>query len=62
VVSAPWRAMNVMAFLPGRTEASSSTCIVSCLLRNRLGPDATFLVGGAIGLLGTAWSWLRVKG
>jgi MFS family permease len=26
-----------------------------------IGPDLTFLIGGTVGLLGTAWFWLRVR-
>ena len=29
--------------------------IVAALLWSRIGPDATFLIGGGIGLVGTAW-------
>jgi hypothetical protein len=35
--------------------------IAAYLLWSWVGPDTPFLIGGTIGLMSTAWFWLRVK-
>jgi MFS family permease len=44
-----------------RSFAFCPAPLISYLLWRWLGPQATFLIGGIIGILGTAWFWLRVK-
>ena len=44
-----------------RSFAFCPAPLISYLLWRWLGPQATFLIGGIIGMLGTAWFWLRVK-
>ncbi|MBI3269462.1 MAG: MFS transporter [Planctomycetes bacterium] len=44
-----------------RSFAFCLSPIVAALLWRSVGPEATFLAGGAIGLAGTAWFWLRVR-
>ena len=44
-----------------RSFAFCPAPLISYLLWRWLGPQATFLIGGIVGMLGTAWFWLRVK-
>ena len=44
-----------------RSFAFCPAPLIAALLWRHLGPEQTFLLGGAIGLLGTAWFWLRVR-
>jgi MFS family permease len=55
------RARSVGLYWGLRSFAFFPAPVVSYLLWSRLGPEATFLAGGGIGLVGTAWFWLRVK-
>jgi predicted MFS family arabinose efflux permease len=56
-----YRARAVGLYWGLRSFAFFPAPIVAYLLWKHLGPDATFLIGGGIGLLGTAWFWLRVQ-
>ena len=55
------RARSIGLYWGLRSFAFCPAPLVSYLLWSRLGPEATFLIGGAIGLLGAAWFWLRVN-
>lgn len=55
------RARSVGLYWGIRSFAFFPAPIISYLLWSKLGPDLTFLIGGGIGLLGTAWFWVRVK-
>lgn len=55
------RARSVGLYWGMRSFAFFPAPIISYLLWSRIGPDLTFLVGGGIGLIGTAWFWVRVK-
>ena len=44
-----------------RSFAFCPAPLISYLLWRWLGPQATFLISGIVGMLGTAWFWLRVK-
>jgi predicted MFS family arabinose efflux permease len=44
-----------------RSFAFCPAPLISYLLWRWLGPQSTFLIGGIVGMLGTAWFWLRVK-
>jgi predicted MFS family arabinose efflux permease len=57
------RARTVGLYWGLRSFAFFPAPIVAALLWRRIGPEATFLIGGAIGLVGTGWfaldSWRR---
>ncbi|MBI5536099.1 MAG: MFS transporter [Deltaproteobacteria bacterium] len=55
------RARSVGLYWGLRSFAFFPAPFISYLLWSRVGPEATFLIGGGIGLLGTAWFWLRMK-
>ena len=55
------RARGVGLYWGLRSFAFCPAPLISYFLWSFLGPDATFLIGGALGMLGTAWFWLRVK-
>lgn len=55
------RARSVGLYWGIRSFAFFPAPIISYLLWSKLGPDLTFLIGGGIGLLGTAWFWARVR-
>jgi MFS family permease len=55
------RARSVGLYWGIRSFAFFPAPFVSYLLWSRFGPEVTFLTGGALGLLGTVWFWLRVK-
>jgi len=55
------RARSVGLYWGIRSFAFFPAPIISYLLWSKVGPDLTFLIGGGIGLLGTAWFWARVK-
>lgn len=44
-----------------RSFAFCPAPLISYVLWSRIGPEATFLIGGAIGMIGTIWFWTRVK-
>lgn len=52
---APIRARAVGLYWGLRSFAFCPAPIVAAILWHRIGPDATFLIGGGIGLLGTVW-------
>ena len=54
------RARAVGLYWGVRSFAFCPAPLVAALLWQRIGPDATFLIGGAIGLVGTAWYWLSI--
>lgn len=54
------RARSVGLYWGLRSFAFFPAPLVSVLLWHLVGPEATFLVGGGIGLAGTAWFWWRV--
>jgi MFS-type transporter involved in bile tolerance (Atg22 family) len=56
-----YRARAVGLYWGLRSFAFFPAPIIAYLLWTHFGPDVTFLVGGGIGLVGTAWFWLRVK-
>jgi hypothetical protein len=53
------RARGIGIYWGMRSFAFFLAPVVAALLWRALGPDATFLIGGAIGLAGTAWYGLR---
>ena len=53
------RARAVGVYWGVRSFAFFPAPLVAALLWQRIGPDATFLIGGAIGLVGTAWYGYR---
>ncbi|HOG16655.1 MAG TPA: MFS transporter [Syntrophales bacterium] len=55
------RARGVGLYWGLRSFAFCPAPFVSYLLWQEIGPEATFLVGGVVGLAGTAWFWLRVR-
>lgn len=55
------RARGVGLYWGMRSFAFCPAPLISYFLWSFLGPDATFMIGGALGMLGTAWFWLRVK-
>ncbi|MBI5366533.1 MAG: MFS transporter [Planctomycetes bacterium] len=55
------RARAVGLYWGLRSLAFCPAPLVAAFLWRTIGPDATFLVGGAIGLVGTAWFWWRVR-
>jgi MFS family permease len=55
------RARSVGLYWGLRSFAFFPAPVLSAILWSRIGPEATFLIGGGIGILGTAWFWLRVK-
>lgn len=55
------RARAVGLYWGLRSFAFFPAPIIAYLLWQHFGPDATFLIGGGIGLLGTAWFWFRVQ-
>jgi MFS family permease len=52
------RARAVGLYWGIRSFAFFPAPLVSAYLWNRIGPDRTFLIGGSIGLIGTAWFWV----
>lgn len=52
---APVRARGVGLYWGLRSFAFCPAPMVAALLWRQIGPDATFLLGGSIGLIGTAW-------
>jgi len=57
-----YRARAVGLYWGMRSFAFCVSPLVAWLLWEELGPKNMFLIGGAIGMLGTAWFWLRVRG
>lgn len=55
------RARAVGLYWGLRSFAFCPAPLISYFLWSFLGPEKTFLAGGALGMLGTAWFWLRVK-
>lgn len=55
------RARAVGLYWGMRSFAFCPAPLISYFLWSFLGPEATFLIGGALGLLGTAWFWFRVN-
>lgn len=55
------RARGVGLYWGMRSFAFCPAPLISYFLWSFLGPDATFMIGGALGMLGAAWFWLRVK-
>jgi hypothetical protein len=55
-----YRARAVGLYWGLRSFAFCAAPLVAAWLWMRLGPDATFLIGGGIGLVGTAWYWWRM--
>lgn len=55
------RAQAVGLYWGIRSFAFCPAPLISYFLWKSLGPEATFLIGGTLGLLGTAWFWFRVK-
>ena len=54
------RAQSIGLYWGLRSFAFFPAPLASYLLWSRFGPDTAFLVGGAVGLLGTAWFWIKV--
>jgi len=55
------RARGVGLYWGLRSFAFCPAPFVSYLLWQAIGPEATFLIGGGVGLIGTAWFWIRVR-
>lgn len=55
------RARSVGLYWGLRSLAFFPAPLVSYLLWSRFGPDVTFLIGGGLGLVGTAWFWAKVR-
>jgi MFS family permease len=55
------RARAVGLYWGLRSFAFCPAPLVAALLWNRIGPDRTFLIGGGIGLLGSAWYFLSSR-
>ncbi len=55
------RARAVGLYWGLRSFAFCPAPLISYFLWKYLGPEITFLIGGTLGLLGTAWFWMRVK-
>lgn len=55
------RARAVGLYWGLRSFAFFPAPIIAYLLWKHFGPDTTFLIGGGIGLLGTAWFWISVR-
>ena len=55
------RARGVGLYWGMRSFSFCPAPLISYYLWSFLGPDFTFLIGGALGMLGTLWFWLRVK-
>ena len=55
------RARAVGLYWGLRSFAFCPAPLLSYFLWKSFGPEATFLIGGALGMAGTAWFWFRVK-
>jgi MFS transporter len=55
------RARGVGLYWGLRSFAFCPAPMVAALLWNRIGADRTFLIGGAIGLVGTGWYWINQR-
>lgn len=55
------RARAVGLYWGLRSFAFCPAPLLSYFLWKYFGPEVTFLIGGALGMAGTAWFWLRVK-
>jgi MFS family permease len=55
------RARSIGLYWGLRSFAFCPAPFVSYLIWSRLGPEATFIIGGCVGLIGTVWFWARVK-
>lgn len=55
------RARAVGLYWGLRSFAFCPAPLIAWLLWRHFGPENMFLLGGSIGMLGTAWFWLRVK-
>ncbi|PKN10619.1 MAG: hypothetical protein CVU72_00585 [Deltaproteobacteria bacterium HGW-Deltaproteobacteria-7] len=55
------RARSIGLYWGLRSFAFCPAPLISYFLWSRIGPEATFLIGGAIGMIGTIWFWTRVK-
>ena len=55
------RARAVGLYWGLRSFAFCPAPLIAYFLWSSFGPEATFLIGGVVGMLGTAWFWLRVK-
>src|SRR5207244_2926707 len=56
------RARAVGLYWGLRSFAFCPAPIVAAILWHKIGPDATFLIGGGIGLAGTAWFAAKSRG
>jgi MFS family permease len=55
------RARSIGLYWGLRSFAFCPAPLISYVLWSRIGPEATFLIGGAIGMIGTIWFWMRVR-
>jgi len=55
------RARSIGLYWGLRSFAFFPAPIISFLLWGWLGPEATFLIGGSIGMIGTAWFWIGFR-
>jgi sugar phosphate permease len=56
-----YRARAVGLYWGLRSFAFCLAPLAAWLLWKELGPENMFLIGGGVGMLGTAWFWLRVR-
>ncbi len=55
------RARSIGLYWGLRSFAFCPAPLISWFLWSRIGPEWTFLIGGAIGILGTIWFWTKVR-
>ncbi len=55
------RAGSIGLYWGLRSFAFCPAPLISYFLWSRIGPEATFLIGGTIGTIGTIWFWTRVR-
>jgi MFS family permease len=55
------RARSIGLYWGLRSFAFCPAPLISYFLWRRIGPEATFLIGGFIGFMGTIWFWKRVR-
>lgn len=55
------RARSIGLYWGLRSFAFCPAPLISYFLWSKIGPEATFLIGGAIGVMGTIWFWKRVR-
>jgi len=55
------RARSIGLYWGLRSFAFCPAPLISYFLWSKIGPEATFLIGGIIGIVSTVWFWTRVR-